>query len=362
MNTTRTQQHGCDSSSPTDKSPTGTWTTGPSPKSPPPTSGDTPNIIGSAASQAGPSHFGLLDGLTTALSGLLASLASPSAPQESSSEPTTNDTSPPSSLNSSASAALQESLESRLLQNLHGISGSPEYVWSLKRWDTPSGPSIFALRARARSEKDGLCVAIRPLGSASSSDHPTSDNGFTGSRIAGWITPVAADASGGPRDPNKRLKDDRQTRNPLNMGNYKLDLKDQVGMVGWPTTTVGDSRSARNSTAKRNKIPPSGIHQGGTLTDAVTRYTPLTGYPTPCAGDTKWMCSQYRTAEKRKESGKQMYLEAMLHMNFSPAETARPAALNPAFSRWLQAYPVEWCQAAIRAHRSMPTTRRKRGT
>lgn len=354
MNTTRTQQHGCDSSSPTDRSPTAMWTTGPSPKSPPPTSGDTPNIIGSAASQAGPSHSGLLDGLTTALSGLLASLASPSAPQESSSEPTMSDTSPPSSLNSSASAALQESLESRLLQNLHGISGSPEYVWSLKRWDTPSGPSIFALRARARSEKDGLCVAIRPLGSASSSDHPTSDNGFTG-----WPTPDA---------------------NAMNLGESL------------------ESFQARQSVLKAKH----GNGNGAGMPIAIAcQLAPLSGWPTPCAGDEKWRCSTPEAADRRSESGKQMSLEVVAHITgwftpaardwkdtsgmsatgvnpdgsirnrldqlgrqvglCSPAETARPAALNPAFSRWLQAYPVEWCQAAIRAHRSMPTTRRKRG-
>ena len=36
-----------------------------------------------------------------------------------------------------------------------------------------------------------------------------------------------------------------------------------------PTPTVGDSRNARNSTAVRHKIPPTGIHAGNTLTDAV---------------------------------------------------------------------------------------------
>jgi hypothetical protein len=45
----------------------------------------------------------------------------------------------------------------------------------------------------------------------------------------------------------------------------------------------------------------------------------------------------------------------------SPAATAKLGVLNPALPRFLQGYPVEWCQAAIRAHRAMPTKRRKQG-
>jgi len=44
----------------------------------------------------------------------------------------------------------------------------------------------------------------------------------------------------------------------------------------------------------------------------------------------------------------------------SPAATAKPAALNPAFSRWLQGYPVGWCQAAIKAFRKMKRTPRQK--
>ena len=35
--------------------------------------------------------------------------------------------------------------------------------------------------------------------------------------------------------------------------------------------------------------------------------------------------------------------------------------LNPAFSRWLMGYPVEWCEASIRAFRSMPKRQQKHG-
>ena len=44
-----------------------------------------------------------------------------------------------------------------------------------------------------------------------------------------------------------------------------------------PTPTVGDSASARNSTATRHKIPPTGIHAGNTLTDLLV---PLPGETT----------------------------------------------------------------------------------
>ena len=46
-----------------------------------------------------------------------------------------------------------------------------------------------------------------------------------------------------------------------------------------PTPTCGDAKSARNSTANRKKLPPTGIHAGDTLTDAVTLL------PTPSAAD-----------------------------------------------------------------------------
>ncbi len=59
-------------------------------------------------------------------------------------------------------------------------------------------------------------------------------------------------------------------------------VTDEIGCLSLlPTPTVGDSKSARNSTAKRHVLPPTGIHAGDTLTDAVTLL------PTPTARDWK---------------------------------------------------------------------------
>lgn len=58
--------------------------------------------------------------------------------------------------NSSASVALQQSLENKLLQRMAAY-GSMEYdlIWS--RWDMPSGPPICALRGLTRHISDNDC-------------------------------------------------------------------------------------------------------------------------------------------------------------------------------------------------------------
>lgn len=43
-----------------------------------------------------------------------------------------------------------------------------------------------------------------------------------------------------------------------------------------PTPTAGDSRGSRNSTATRYRTPPTGVHAGDTLTDAVTKISGAT--------------------------------------------------------------------------------------
>ena len=48
---------------------------------------------------------------------------------------------------------------------------------------------------------------------------------------------------------------------------YSLIGMARYGM--WPTPTAADSKSSRNTTANRRKMPPTGRHSGATLTDAM---------------------------------------------------------------------------------------------
>lgn len=121
-----------------------------------------------------------------------------------------------------------------------------------------------------------------------------------------------------------------------------------------PTPTVGDSKSARNSTAKRNKIPPTGIHAGNTLTDYVTMF------PTPTAAmyGTNQGGGSGRTGSIRPS------LTTLAKKNLWPTPPSRdwkdgknpkeygrhsPALgvkvggqLNPLWVAWLMGWPIGW--------------------
>src|SRR5271165_6024838 len=127
------------------------------------------SVTFSPGSAAGPRPCASPAGPPIEKSGQDLAPASLSPMQESAREPRTRAICGPTSAALSPSAALQQSLESRLRARL-AVDGSPEYVLTWKHWDMPSGPPICALRARARPISDNDC--------------------------SGWPTPTKSDTTG----------------------------------------------------------------------------------------------------------------------------------------------------------------------
>lgn len=206
------------------------------------------------------------------------------------------------------SAALQSSLESRLLQRLEDF-GSLEYVLTWKHWDMPSGPPICALRASTRRTSGKGCGGwptpnTKDQGRRNQMRPHRTENGWAPSYLteavlmlpAGWSTPTAQNHSRGVKPPR-----------PQDTG---VPLSQQV--AGWTSPTAMDTVD------RKKPLRPSRIETGRT-----------TGY-----------------------------LSEQVHgmiLSGPPASTEKPGALNPDLPRWLMGYPPEWAKYAPT---EMPSSRK----
>lgn len=163
------------------------------------------NAISSPASGFGRLLCEKLDGLTISQYGQDLAPANLSARQALELGLRTQDTFGQASPGSSASAALQSSLESRLRAKLSSL-GSTLYTLTWKPWNTPSGPSRFRLRASVRrtSETDSSgwpTPTTRDWKDGGNPDVNVELNGLLGRVcwLSDWPTPRALDGENNAR-------------------------------------------------------------------------------------------------------------------------------------------------------------------
>jgi hypothetical protein len=250
-----------------------------------------------------------------------------------------------SSFGSSASANLTESLASRLKLRLDTV-GSTVYRQTWKRKTTPLGRLYWAHTARALTTKD---------------------SGYTG-----WPTPDTHKC-GGQQDATKRRD-----------GGHAVRLQDAVTMAGWPTPNAMEGGQTSRGGARKDEPLMGGVVKlvswstprstdqkcGNTYTENcngsdLKKDAQLAAWCSPASRDHKDTPGMSTTGVNPDGSIRSRVdmLPRQAHMaetsgqtpSPSPAGTTASGVLNPAFSRWLQGFPVEWCQAAIIAYRAMRT-------
>jgi len=184
-------------------------------------------------------------------------------------------------------------------------------------------------------------------------NHPGQMDSLTGA-TSDWNTPQAADAGGFPREKEKRIKTDRQTRNAEFEGNFKLDLKDQVGLWSTPSGQMFNDGESPESWQQRAKEMEEKHHNGNGAGMPLGVQASL--WATPQATDTPqgqgWDLTRLlRTCLNSSKPIPTEVIKSFLQnlLNGRRGKESLPKIpkshrprLNPHFTEWLMNLPRGW--------------------
>ena len=276
-----------------------------------------PNATSSQASLFGPTLFDSPAGPTISHAGPEAVRAQASPVRAKEQGLMTLVTSGRNFIGSSASAALQQSLESNLRTRLDTAGGTLyRLIWKVRH--TPLRRRYLVRRVLEVQTRDIACTLSgwpTPKGSASGPDYAIENReqsgGFslpTVASLAGWPTPQACDSRGatGPASKN-------------------ADLGLQARLAGWPTPKCG------NADGNKYQYGKHGEH-----------ILNLTGVVDLCLTPSPM---------RLKATGKMR--------TGSSAQMDGGGPLKPEHSRWLMALPSVWDDCAVTAIASMRKSRKR---